>query len=55
MLVIWKTKNNNLIGEVYDSERMIRGKWNMRATFYAKDNEATEYRVKEYFGFHCAT
>jgi hypothetical protein len=51
LLIIWNTRNENLIGEVYDSGIMKRGKSDMRATFYRKDNEATEYRVKEYFGF----
>ena len=28
-----------------------RGKWDMRATFYVADGDATEHRVREYFGF----
>ena len=51
LLVIWKTRNDNLIGEVFSNGVEKRGKWVMRATFYAKDGDATEYRVKEYFGF----
>ena len=45
LLVIKKTTNGNLIGEVFN---------NMRATFYEKDGDATEHRVCEYFNFPCA-
>ena len=39
LLVIWKTPKENLIGEV------------MRATFNVADGDATQHRVREYFGF----
>ena len=48
LLVIFRTPKGNLVGEVYFG-RYKRGKWDMRATFEGRD--ATEYRVKEYFGF----
>ena len=51
LLVIWQTPNGNLVGEVFSNGIPERGAWDSRATFYRKDNEATEYRVKEYFGF----
>ena len=51
LLVIRKTTKGNLVGEVYNDGVEKRGKWSMRATFYVKDNDATEYRVCEYFGF----
>jgi hypothetical protein len=51
LLVIWRTRNENLIGELYRSGEYHRGKWDMRATFNANNGDATEYRVKEYFGF----
>lgn len=51
LLVIWKTPKENLIGEVFNNGVEKRGKWDMRATFNAKDGDAIEYRVKEYFGF----
>ena len=46
LLVIWRTRNENLIGELY------RGKWDSRATFNANEGDATEYRVCKYFGFN---
>ena len=49
LLVILRTKNGKLIGEFYE-RGYKRGEWDMRATFEGKD--ATEYRVKEYFGFN---
>lgn len=52
LLVIWRTRNENLVGEVFNDGVEKRGKWDMRATFYTKDGDATEYRVCEYFGFH---
>jgi len=51
LLVIWRTRNENLIGELYYGGEYHRGKWDSRATFYTKDCDATEYRVCEYFGF----
>lgn len=54
LLVIWKCLNDDLIGEVYNNGIEKRGKWNMRARFSVKHNEATEHRVCEYFGFHSA-
>ena len=51
LLVIWKTPKGNLIGEVFNNGVEKRGKWDMRATFYARDNDATQHRVREYFGF----
>ena len=47
LLVLWKTPKGNLVGEVFNNGVEKRGKWDMRATF----NDATEYRVCEYFGF----
>ena len=57
MLVIWRTYKGNLIGEVYNDgveKRGKNGKWDMRATFYVADGDATEHRVREYFGFRGA-
>lgn len=51
LLVIWQTRKGNLIGEVFNNGVEKRGKWDMRATFYTKDGDATEYRVCEYFNF----
>ena len=51
LLVIWKTPKENLIGEVFNNGVEKRGKWDMRATFRVKDNDATSYRVCNYFGF----
>ena len=53
-MVIKKTTNGNLIGEVFNDGIEKRGKWDMRATFYEKDGDATEHRVCEYFNFPCA-
>ena len=52
LLVIWQTRKGNLVGEVFNNGIEKRGKWDMRATFYVEDKDATEYRVCEYFGFH---
>ena len=49
LLVIWKTPKENLVGEVFNNGVEKRGKWDMRATFEGK--EATQHRVREYFGF----
>ena len=54
LLVLKKTTNGNLIGEVFNDGIEKRGKWDMRATFYEKDGDATEHRVCEYFNFPCA-
>lgn len=54
-LYIYETKAENLVGEVYKAGVYGRGKWSQKATFYRKDGDATEYRVKEYFGFSDAT
>jgi hypothetical protein len=51
LLVIWKTRNENLVGEVFNDGVEKRGKWSMRATFYVADGDATEFRVCEYFNF----
>ena len=51
LLVIWKTSKGNLVGEVFNDGVEKRGKWDMRATFYAADGDATQHRVREYFGF----
>lgn len=51
LLVIWRNARENLIGEVYSNGIEKRGKWDMRAVFSAKDGDATEHRVCEYFGF----
>ena len=51
LLVVWKTKNENLVGEVFSNGIEKRGKSDMRATFYVKDGDATEFRVCEYFNF----
>lgn len=53
LLVIYKTPKEKLIGEVYSNGVEKRGKWDQRATF--EDQEATEHRVCEYFGFSNAT
>lgn len=53
LLVIWKCANEDLIGEVFNSGVDKRGKWDMRARFRKKENEATSHRVCEYFGFSC--
>lgn len=55
LLVIWATKKTNLIGEVFNNGVEKRGKWDMRATFYTKDGDATKYRVREYFGFYAVS
>ena len=52
LLVIWKTSKGNLVGEVFNDGVEKRGKWDMRATFYVADGDATEFRVCEYFGFN---
>ncbi len=52
LLVIWKTSKGNLVGEVFFNGVEKRGKCDMRATFY--DREATQHRVREYFGFYGA-
>ena len=52
LLVIWQTPKGNLVGEVFldgVEKRGKNGKWDMRATF--EDKEATQHRVREYFGF----
>ena len=54
LLVIWSTKKANLIGEVFNNGVEKRGKWDMRATFNVADGDATQHRVREYFGF-CGT
>lgn len=51
LLVIKKTAKGNLVGEVFNNGIEKRGKWDMRATFYEKDGDATEHRVCEYFNF----
>ena len=51
LLVIRKTIKGNLIGEVFSNGVEKRGKWDMRATFNACDGDATQHRVREYFGF----
>ena len=51
LLVIWRTRNENLVGEVFNDGIEKRGKWSMRATFYVADGDATEFRVCEYFNF----
>jgi hypothetical protein len=51
LLVIWKTSKGNLVGEVFNNGVEKRGKWDERATFYVRDNDATQHRVREYFGF----
>ena len=51
LLVIWRTRNENLIGEVFNNGIEKRGKWDMRATFNVADGDATQHRVREYFGF----
>ena len=48
ILVIWETRNGNYVGEIYKGEYK-RGQWSQRATFY--EDDAQEYRVKEYFNF----
>lgn len=51
-LYIYETKSENLVGEVFFvGTPIVRGKWSQKATFYWEDGDATEYRVKEYFGF----
>jgi hypothetical protein len=51
LLVIWKTSKGNLVGEVFNNGVEKRGKWDMRATFYASDGDANKHKVREYFGF----
>jgi len=51
LLVIWKTPKGNLVGEVFNNGVEKRGKWDKRATFYAKGNDATQHRVREHFSF----
>ena len=52
ILLIWETTSGNLVGEVFENGVIQRGKADMRATFYRQDNDATEYRVCQYFGFN---
>ena len=52
ILLIWETTSGNLVGEVFENGIVQRGKADMRATFYRQDNDATEYRVCQYFGFN---
>ena len=52
ILLIWETTSGNLVGEVLENGVIQRGKADMRATFYRQDNDATEYRVCQYFGFN---
>ena len=52
ILLIWETTSRNLVGEVFENGFVQRGKADMRATFYRPDNDATEYRVCQYFGFN---
>lgn len=52
ILLIWETTSGNLVGEVFENGVVQRGKADMRATFYRQDNDATEYRVCQYFGFN---
>lgn len=52
ILLIWETTSGNLVGEVFENGFVQRGKADMRATFYRQDNDATEYRVCQYFGFN---
>jgi hypothetical protein len=49
ILIIRETKAGNYIGEVYPYND--NKNWWMKATSKAKDGDASEYRVKEYFGF----
>ena len=49
LLVIWRTAKGNLIGEVFYDGIEKRGRWGSRGTF--EGDEATEYRVCEYYGF----
>lgn len=49
LLVIHKTRNGSLIGELYSSGVYKRGNWSRRAVFSGE--EAYEVRVMEYFGF----
>jgi hypothetical protein len=51
LLVIWKCKSGNLIGEIYDNGVEKRGKWDRRARFRVVHGDAQPYRVLEYFGF----
>ena len=51
LLSIFKCVNGDLIGEVYNNGVEKKGKWDMRARFRVKDNDAYEYRVCEYFNF----
>lgn len=51
LLVIYETKNGNLVGEVYVSGERVPGKWDSRATFYVEDKDAEPFRVMEYFRF----
>jgi hypothetical protein len=50
LLVIWRTRNEKLIGELYRSGEYHRGKWDSRITS-TDDGDETEHRIKEYFGF----
>ena len=52
ILLIWETTSGNLVGEVFENGVVQRGKADMSATFYRQDNDATEYRVCQYFGFN---
>lgn len=52
ILLIWEATSGNLVGEVFENGVIQRGKADMRATFYQQDNDATEYRVCQYFGFN---
>lgn len=52
LLSIWRCVNGDLIGCVFADGKEKRGKWDMKARFRKEDNEATEYRVCEYFGFN---
>jgi len=51
LLVIWRTRNEKLIGELYRGGEYHHGKWDSRVTFCTKDCDVTEHRVCEYFGF----
>ena len=51
LLVIWKCRNNDLIGEVFNNGVEKRGMWDKKAKFLVKNDEARTHQVCKHFGF----
>mgnify|MGYP006916030280 CR=1 FL=1 len=51
LLVIYEGRYGDMVGEVYNSGVRKAGKYDMRTKFEALSKDASEYRVREYFGF----